>query len=107
MEEKKFLNGTLTKKVTFGLIWLLQAITGLGWILALVVFLMDKDTLDLEEKRELVACFVCAIAGAVLSFTFLVPIYITVCAVIACVKAFTGSTFNIPGAYHIAKAIIK
>lgn len=107
MEEKKFLGGNLTKKLTFGLTWLLAVVFGWGWIAALVVLIVDKDKLDLEEKREMVEVIVCAVASIVLSFTVVVPLIIWVCSIIACVKAFTDKSFQIPGAYHIAKAIIK
>ena len=110
MEEKKFLGGNLSKKITFGLTWLLQVLFDFGWILALVVFFVDKDKLDVEEKREMMSVvmlaalsFVCGltIIGAVASIVF------WVFALIACIKAFTGKSFKAPGAYHLAKLFIK
>ncbi|MBE6761987.1 MAG: hypothetical protein E7551_06830 [Ruminococcaceae bacterium] len=99
--EKKYLNGNLSRNITFGLCWLLS------WIPALIVWLVDKDNLDLEDKRELASIIICAIAGTVLSITFIVPLYVGVCGIIACVMAFMGKSFQIPGVYHIAAAIIK
>lgn len=99
--EKKYLNGNLSRNITFGLCWLL------GWIPALIVWLVDKDNLDLEDKRELASIIICAIAGTVLSLTVIVPLYVGVCGIIACVMAFMSKSFQIPGVYHIAAAIIK
>lgn len=99
--EKKYLNGSLSRNITFGLCWLLS------WIPAVIVWLVDKDNLDLEDKRELASIIICAIAGAVLSLTFIVPLYVGVCGLIAAIMAFMGKSFQIPGVYHIAKAIIK
>ena len=100
--EKKYFN----RKTMFSLIWLGE-ILGWGWIVALVLFLTGKADLDLEDKREVVSCFVCAIVNALLGWTIVLPLYVFVCEIIACVKAFKGDTFQIPGAYQIAKAIIK
>ena len=109
--EKKYLNGSLTRNVTFGLCWLLGFFSigaiGLGWVAALVLLIIDKDVLDLEDKRELASIIICAAASTVLGVTGIVPLYIFVCSIIACVQAFTGKVFQIPGVYHIAAAIIK
>ena len=107
MEEKKFLGGNLNKKLTFGLTWLASILLGFGWVVALIVLIVDKDKLDVEEKREMASVIICAIAATVLSVTVVVPLYVWICSIIACVKAFTDGTFQSPGVYHIAKAIIK
>ncbi|MBO5089481.1 MAG: hypothetical protein J6C27_01020 [Clostridia bacterium] len=99
--EKKYLNGNLSRNITFGLCWLLS------WIPALIVWIVDKDNLDLEDKRELASIIICAIASTVLSLTFIVPLYVGICGLIAAIMAFMGKTFQIPGVYHIAAAIIK
>ena len=105
--EKKYLKSNLTRNVAFGLSWLLQAVLGCGWIAAIVLLIVDKEVLDTEDKRELVSIIVCTVAAVVLSITCVVPLYVFVCTIIACIKAFMGKTFQIPGVYHIAKAIIK
>ncbi len=105
MEEKKYLG--MSKNVFLCLTWVLTAVLGLGWITALIVFLQDREGMDVEFKRELVSVFVAAIACLVLSCTFIVPIYVFICSIIAAVKAYKGGTFKIPGVYQIAAAIIK
>ena len=105
--DKKYFKGNLARNITFGLSWLLQAVLGCGWIAAIVLLIVDKEVLDTEDKRELVSIIVCQVAAVVLSITCVVPLYVGVCAIIACIKAFMGKTFQIPGVYHIAKAIIK
>jgi hypothetical protein len=100
--EKKYFGGNLDKNVGFGLAWLF------AWISALIMFIMDKDTLDLEEKRELVSIFVCSVAAVVLSFTGIVPVAISIVCLVNAILGFVGKgTFKVPGAYHIAAAIIK
>lgn len=99
--DKKYFKGNLARNIAFGLCWLL------GWIPAVIVWILDKEVLDTEDKRELVSIIVCQVAAVVLSITCVVPLYVGVCAIIACVKAFMGKSFQIPGVYHIAKAIIK
>ena len=99
--DKKYFKGNLARNIAFGLCWLL------GWIPAVIVWILDKEVLDTEDKRELVSIIVCQVAAVVLSITCVVPLYVGVCAIIACIKAFMGKTFQIPGVYHIAKAIIK
>ena len=99
--DKKYFKGNLARNIAFGLCWLL------GWIPAVIVWILDKEVLDTEDKRELVSIIVCQVAAVVLSITCVVPLYVGVCAIIACVKAFMGKSFQIPGIYHIAKAIIK
>jgi ABC-type Fe3+ transport system permease subunit len=105
--EKKYLGGRLDRKVTFGLIWLLQALLGWGWILAFVIFIMDKDNLDTEDMRELVSCVASTAICSVLGMTIIVPLYFTVCSTIACIMAFIGKKFDIPGSYHLAKLLVK
>ena len=105
--DKKYFKGNLARNITFGLSWLLQAVFYIGWIPAVIVLILDKEVLDTEDKRELVSIIVCAVAGAVLSITCVVPLYVFVCTIIACIKAFMGKSFQIPGVYQIAKAIIK
>lgn len=104
--EKKFLGGNVKKNVFFTLCWALTAVVGIGFILAIVSLVMDKEQ-DVEEKRENVSVIVAAVAAGVLSITGLVPLYVFICSIIAAVKAYKGDTFHIPGVYHIAKAIIK
>ncbi len=99
--EKKYFKGNLSRNITFGLCWLF------GWIPALIVLILDKDVIDLEDKRELVAILVGAVASIVLSLTFIVPLYVWVVAVIACIMAFLDKPFKAPGLYQIAAAIIK
>ena len=99
--DKKYFKGNLARNIAFGLCWLL------GWIPAVIVWILDKEVLDTEDKRELVSIIVCQVAAVVLSITCVVPLYVGVCAIIACIKAFMGKSFQIPGVYHIAKAIIK
>ena len=103
MENKKMLNGALDKNVATGLAW----IPFIGWIFALIVFIVDFKTLDVEEKRTFVSVFACALIGGILGFTVIVPIVVAVFSIIALINAFQGKTFNVPGAYHIAAAIIK
>ena len=103
MENKKLLNGSLDKNVAMGLSW----IPFIGWIFALIVFIVDFKTLDVEEKRTLVSVFVCTLVGGILGITFIVPVVVAIFSIIACIKAFMGQTFNVPGAYHLAAAIIK
>lgn len=99
--DKKYLKGNLARNITFGLCWFF------GWLPAVIVWIVDKDILDVEDKRELASMIICIIAATVLALTFIVPMYIGVCQIIACVMAFMGKSFQIPGVYHIAKAIIK
>ena len=101
--EKKLLNGNMDKNVAMGLSW----IPFIGWMFALVVFILDLKTLDVEEKREFVSIFVCTAVAMLLGFTVIVPIAVTVIEVIALINAFQGKTFRVPGAYHLAAAIIK
>ena len=105
--EKKYLSGNLTRNIAFGLTWLLYALTSFGWIAAIVLLLIDKDVLDIEDKRELVSVIIVAALACVLAITFIVPFAAWVCSIIACIQAFMGKSFQIPGVYHIAKAIIK
>ena len=71
------------------------------------VIILDFKVLDLEEKRELVSVLVAWAVGMLLGVTVIVPIVVLVFAVIAAVNAFQGKSFKVPGAYHIAAAIIK
>lgn len=104
--EKKLLGGNMDKKLVMGLSWLIPVFF-LGPIFGLVAFIMDFKVLDVEEKREFVSIFVCAVVAMVLGFTFIVPIAVAVFAIIAAVNAFQGKSFKVPGAYHLAAAIIK
>lgn len=105
--EKKYLKGNLDRNLAFGLSWALQTLFYWGWIAAIVLFIVDKETLDLEDRRELVSMIICAAAAVILSLTLLVPLYIWICQIIAAIKAFMGESFQIPGVYQIAAAIIK
>jgi uncharacterized Tic20 family protein len=104
--EKKFLGGRIDKKLFFTLCWALTSFIGVGFILAIVSLVMDKEQ-SVEEKRENVAVIVATAVMCVGSFTVLIPLYVFVCGIIAAVKAYKGETFQIPGVYHIAKLIIK
>ena len=101
--EKKYFGGKLDKNVAFGLSWLPYV----GAIIAIIQFILDKDVLDVEEKRDLVSVFVVAVVDIVLSVTVIVPALLFVLWVIKCIMTFMGKEFKIPGAYHIAAAIIK
>lgn len=98
--EKKYFGGKLDKNVAFGLSWL----PAIGWILAIVEFILDKDTLDVEEKRELVSVFVVTVAACILGV--LAPLWF-VLFVVKAIMSFMGKEFKVPGAYHLAAAIIK
>ncbi len=102
--EKKYLNGSLSRNITFGLSWLL------GWLPAVIVWLVDKDKLDLEDKRELASMIIAAVISYVCAATIIggiISLAIAVCCIIAAIQAFMGKSFKIPGVYHIATAIIK
>ena len=101
--EKKYFGGKLDKNIAFGLAWL----PVIGWILAIVEFILDKDVLDLEEKRDLVSMFVTFVADIVLSVTLIGALVVSVLWIIKCIMSFMGKEFKVPGAYHIAAAIIK
>lgn len=105
MEEKKYLG--MSRNAFFCLTWILMALTSLGWIVALIVFLQEHGNMEVEFKRDLVSVFVSAIAAYVLSCTVIVPLYLFVCSIIAAVKAYQGGSFKIPGVYQIAAAIVK
>ena len=98
--EKKYFGGKLDKNIAFGLSWL----PAIGWILAIVEFILDKDTLDVEEKRELVSVFVVTVAACILGV--LAPLWF-VLFVVKAIMSFMGKEFKVPGAYHLAAAIIK
>ena len=104
--EKKFLGGNVGKNIFFTLCWALTSFVGVGFILAIISLVMDKEQ-DVEEKRENVSVIVATAVAMLGSITLLLPLYIFVCGIIAAVKAYKGETFQIPGVYHIAKAIIK
>ena len=99
--EKKY----LSKNAMFGLCWLC------GWVPALVLFLTEKDTLELEEKQNLVAVFV---AQALMIVINIIPVVgqilsiaIAVLMIVCGIMTILGKGFEIPGVSHIAKAIIK
>ena len=102
--EKMLFGGRVKKNIVFGLSFLI-----IPWI-ALVSLIMDKDQLDVEEKRELVSVFF-ALAIAMVALVTIIGSVVTfalgVCCIIAAIQAFRGKTFHIPGAYHLAKLIIK
>lgn len=102
--EKMLFGGKVKKNIVFGLSFLI-----IPWI-ALVSLIMDKDQLDVEEKRELVSVFFAMAIAVVAAFTLIgivVSAAVGVCCIIAAIQAFRGKTFHIPGAYHLAKLIIK
>ena len=104
METKKLLAGNLNKNITMGLAWLIP-------IFAIVAFIIDFKTLDVEEKRAYVSIFACCVIAGVLACTIIgivVSLVVSVFMIIAAIKAFMGDySFKVPGAYHIAAAIIK
>ena len=95
--EKKYFGGKLDKNVAFGLAWLPFWI---GAIIGIVLFILDKDTLDVEEKRELVSMFVVSVVA------FFLPIF-WILNIVKAIMFFMGKEFKVPGAYHLAAAIIK
>jgi uncharacterized membrane protein len=100
MEKKKLLNGSLDKNIVMGLSWLVP-------LFALIAFIIDFKTLDVEEKRQFVSIFACLVISWVLVITIVGPFVVLVFEIIAMIKAFMGQDFKVPGAYHIAAAIIK
>ena len=100
--EKKLFGGNINKKIVMGLSWI-----PFLWLLGLIAFIVDFKTLDVEEKREFVSIFVCAAVSIVLGITIIVPVVVSVFMIIAAINAFMGKTFKVPGAYHLAAAIIK
>lgn len=101
--EKKFFNNSLAKNIAFGLAWLF-------WPVAVVMHIIDKDVLDLDEKRTLVSIYVCMVASMVLAFTIvgsIVSLVISVFMIIAAIKAFMGQDFKVPLAYTLAEKIVK
>ena len=106
MENKKLLKGAMPKNVVMGLSWLVVPF-------AIVAFILDFQTLDLEEKRAFVTIFVvdalamiCS-ALSVLILPAILALVLGILAIIAMIKAFMGQTFNVPVAYAIACKIIK
>ena len=100
--EKKYGGGKLDKNVAWGLAWLLN------WVGALITFILDKDTLTVEEKRELVTIIETPIVVCLLFWTIIVPVAMAVLCILNAIFAFMGkNTIKIPGLYHIAAAIIK
>lgn len=100
--EKKLFGGNINKNIVMGLSWI-----PFLWLLGLIAFIVDFKTLDVEEKREFVSIFVCAAVSIVLGITIIVPVVVSVFMIIAAINAFMGKTFKVPGAYHLAAAIIK
>lgn len=103
MEGKKYFSGKLDKNVAFGLSWLI-------WPVAIIEMILDKDVLDVEEKRDLVSLFVILVLGTVLAATLLLSPLAGLLGILVIVKAimtFMGKEFKIPGAYQIAAKIIK
>ena len=99
--EKKYLAGKLDKNIAFGLSWLLCPIFGI------IEFILDKDVLDIEEKRDLVSSFITYVAAMLLSVTVIGGIAVIVVVIIKIINTFMGKEFKVPGAYQIASAIIK
>ena len=95
--EKKYFGGKLDKNVAFGLAWLPCWI---GAIIGIIMFILDKDTLDLEEKRELVSMFVVSVVATPFGIFWILSI-------VKAIMSFMGKEFKVPGAYHLAAAIIK
>ena len=95
--EKKYFGGKLDKNVAFGLAWLPFWI---GAIIGIIMFILDKDTLDLEEKRELVSMFVVSVVATPFGILWILSI-------VKAIMSFMGKEFKVPGAYHLAAAIIK
>ena len=106
MEDKRLLKSAMPKNVVMGLAWLVPAF-------GIVAFILDYQTLDLEEKRAFVSIFVtCVVAYICAALTVLIiPAIIAlaacVFAIIATIKAFMGEDYKVPGVYNIASMIIK
>ena len=100
--EKKYLAGNLDKNVAFGLAWLLN------YVGALILLIVDWNTLDVEEKRELVMIVETPIVVFALFWTIIVPAAMAVVCILNIIFAFIGKPIiKIPGLYQIAAAIIK
>ena len=104
METKKLLGGKLDKNITMGISWLIP-------IFGIVACIIDFKDLDLEEKRAFVSIFACCAIAFICACTIIgsvVSLAVSVCMIISAIKAFMGDySFKVPGAYHIAAAIIK
>lgn len=105
--EKKYLNGNLTRNIAFGLCWL----PFISWVGALIILIVDKDVLDLEDKRELVSIIVSTAIALVATCTIVlsfVGIVILIAMAVNGILSLIGKgSFKMPGAYQIACAIIK
>lgn len=105
--EKKYLNGNLEKKIAYGLCWL----PFISWIGALILLIVDKETLDLEDKRELVSIIATTAIALILAATVVLAplgIIIEIVMLVNAILYFVGKdAFKMPGAYQIACAIIK
>jgi uncharacterized membrane protein len=106
MENKKLLKGAWPKNVVMGVSWLVPAF-------AVVAFILDYQTLDLDEKRTFVSIFITFAAAyvfaalSVLILPAIVAIAACVFSIIAAVKAFMGEDYKVPVAYALASKIIK
>ncbi len=103
METKKLLGGSLNKNIVMGLSYIIP-------LFGIIAFIIDFKTLDVEEKRDFVTIIVACVIATVVAFTLigmLLSGVIGVLMIVAGIMAFMGKSFKIPGAYHIAKAIIK
>lgn len=94
--DKKYLKGSLNKNIAFGLAWL-------AWPFAIVLLILDKDTLTREEKVNIVSIFVCAVA----CYIPVVCIVAAVFVIIAMIKAFMGKEYNVPLASKLAEKFVK
>ena len=97
----------MDKKTAAGVTWLIQTVLGLGWILSIIALVTAKDELNLEEKRDYVSVVVVAALCMVLGWTFIIPVVGFVFSLIACIKAFKGEQWQIPGVYQLASLFVK
>ena len=94
--DKKYLNGKLEKNIAFGLSWLL-------WPFALVMLILDKETLTREEKVTIVSVFVCSVA----CYIPIVGLVSAIFMIIAMIKAFMGQDYQVPLASKLAEKFVK
>ena len=89
--ENKYLKGNLDKNIAFGLSWLV-------WPFAVVLFILDKNTLTRDEKKTLLTIFVCAVFNCIPVVCVVSMIFV----IIAAIKAFMKQDYEVPVASKIA-----
>lgn len=92
----KYLKGNLDKNIAFCLSWLLP-------IFAIILFVLDKETLTREEKTTLLTIFVCAVAciipiAGIIAWVFMI---------IAAIKAFKNEDYKVPYAPILAEKLAE